>query len=121
MEEKTNMKVLNAKIHGCLDYVVVLGFALAPTILGMTGLPATISYLLAFVHLSVTLVTNFPMGALKILPMKAHGMIELAVGPTLIALPWIFGFATAYIARDFYVGAGIAVFATWLITDYKSA
>jgi hypothetical protein len=114
------VKILNAKIHGYLDYVVVISFLLAPSLFGFSGLPAILSYLLAGVHLLVTLLTAFPAGMLKLLPLKIHGWIELAVAPTLVVLPWLAGFADIPSARGFYVGAGAVVFLTWLVTDYSA-
>jgi len=41
------------------------------------------------------------------------------VSLTLAALPWLLRFAADPVARNFYLGAGAAVFVTWLITDYR--
>ena len=115
------MRVLRPTIHGILDYAVVIAFALAPALLGLSGLSATISYVLAVVHLLLTLVTAFPLGAVKLVPLPLHGAIELLVSIALVALPWILRFAHDTIARDFYVGAGALIFAVWLLTDYRAA
>ena len=112
------MKILSPKIHGVLDYAVVLAFLAAPTLFGMTGVAALLSYALAAVHLGLTLLTDFPMGALRVIPLTFHGWIELAVGPALLAAPWILGFSGH--ARIFYVAAGAAIFVTWCATDYRA-
>jgi hypothetical protein len=114
------MRVLRPTIHGILDYAVVVAFALAPTLLGLSGLPATISYLLAVVHMLLTLVTAFPLGVVKLVPLPLHGAIELVVSIVLVALPWILRFSQVTIARDFYVGAGALIFVVWWITDYAA-
>src|SRR5579864_8892655 len=49
------MRVIGAGLHRMLDFVTVVGFALAPTVLGLVGFAATLSYLLAAVHLVLTL------------------------------------------------------------------
>lgn len=115
------MRVLRPTIHGILDYAVVIAFALAPALLGLSGLPATVSYLLAGIHLLLTLVTAFPLGAVKLVPLPLHGVIELVVSIVLVALPWILRFTQDTLARDFYVGAGALIFLVWLITDYTAA
>lgn len=115
------MKVLTPRIHGYLDYVVVVAFLVVPTLFGFSGLPATIAYVLAAVHLALTLLTSFPLGTLKVIPFTLHGTIELVVSFTLVALPWLLGFASILPARNFYVAAGIVIFIVWLITDYKVA
>jgi hypothetical protein len=111
------MKILSPKIHGILDYVVVLVFLAAPVLFGMTGVPALLSYALAAVHLTLTLLTDFPMGALRVIPLPIHGWIELAVGPSLIAAPWLLAFSAT--ARIFYAAAGVAILVTWRATDYR--
>lgn len=88
------MKILSPKIHGYLDYVVVIGFLLAPTLLGLSGIPATIAYLLAPVHLLVMLLTNFPLGIFKAMSFRLHSNIEFLVSFILITLPWLLGFAS---------------------------
>ncbi len=77
------MKVLSPTIHGILDYVVVIAFALAPALLGLSGLPAAISYSLAVVHLLLTLATAFPLGAVKLvpLPLQCARIENLSSGP----------------------------------------
>ncbi len=112
------MKILSPKVHGMLDYVVVLLFLAAPKLIGLQGASALLSYALAGVHFLVTVLTDFPMGLVKLIPLKVHGWIELAVAPTLIAVPWVLGFAQVPAARWFYVADGVVIFLTWLITDY---
>lgn len=113
------MSVLSPRAHGYLDYLTVVLFALAPTVLGLTGLPAQIAYALAAIHLLLTLVTHFPLGVAKIVPLPAHGAIELVVSVALVALPWLAGFAADATARWFYVVLGIVIFVVWLLTRYE--
>jgi accessory gene regulator protein AgrB len=115
------MKVLTPRTHGILDYVTVIAFLLAPTLFDVSGLPVTISYLLAVVHLVLTIITAFPLGLIKAVPFRLHGMIELTVSIILVLLPWLLGFASIPAARNFYVATGIVIFIVWLITDYTSA
>jgi len=115
------VKILNAKAHGCLDYLVVLIFLAAPSVLHLSMLPAAISYTLAAVHLLVTIATDFPLGLLKVLPLKWHGIIELIVGPVLIALPFVLGMGNEPAAQYFYVVNGVVILLVWFLTDYGSA
>jgi hypothetical protein len=114
------MKILSARLHGYLDYVTVLGFAVAPTLLGLEGLPKLICYGLAGVHLCLTLLTDFPLGAAKLIPCKIHGVIEFVVSIALVVLPWALGFATDPAARNFFMAAGVTIFLVWLLTNYKT-
>ena len=115
------MKIINSKIHGTLDYAVVLIFLAAPTLCGFSGLPAAISYALSAIHLVLTLVTAFPLGVVAIVPLRLHGAIELVVSICLVALPWALQFSTDMAARNFYVGAGATIFLVWLVSDYRPA
>jgi hypothetical protein len=115
------MKLISPKVHGYLDYVVVLVFLAAPALLHFSGIPAVISYTLAGVHFALTLLTNFPLGLVKLIPLKIHGYIELAVGPCLIALPFVLGLSSEPAALGFYVTSGIVILVVWALTDYKNA
>jgi hypothetical protein len=115
------MKILNAKIHGYLDYLVVLVFLAAPSLFHFSQIPSVIAYALAGVHLALTLLTDFPMGVLKIVPLKWHGIIELIVGPVLVALPFVLGFGPEPSAQYFYIAVGLVIFIVWVLTDYRSA
>ena len=113
------MRFLTSKSHGALDYVVVIFLWLSPAIFGLSDFVSMITYVLGGIHLVLTLFTNFEFGLLKIIPFSLHGWIELAVSVNLVAAPWVLGFSENFVDRIFYVGFGIAVFATWSVTDYQ--
>jgi hypothetical protein len=112
------MKIIDAKIHGAIDYLVVIFLWLSPTIFGLSGFVATITYALGGIHLLLTALTNFPFGIIKVIPFAVHGWVELIVSIVLVASPWLLGFSENPTDRYFYIGFGVAVFATWLITGY---
>lgn len=114
------MKILSPRAHGYIDYLVVVGFLGGPAVFELDGLPATIAYVLAVVHLLLTSVTDFPMGLVKLVPFPLHGLIEFAVSIVLFALPWVAGFSDVEMARNFYVGAGASVLLAFLISDYTA-
>jgi len=113
------MKILTAKTHGALDYVVVIFLWISPSIFGLSNFVSTITYALGGVHLVLTILTNFQYGLIKIIPFSLHGWIELAVSLILVGAPWLLGFNENPTDRIFYVGFGIAVFVTWILTDYN--
>ena len=110
------MKILSPTQHGYLDYLTVVIFLLAPSLIGLTGLAGTIAYLLAAIHLAMTLVTDFPLGVIKKLSFSIHGWVERIVGPALVFLPFVFGFDGA--AKVFYLVIGIVIIIVGLMTDY---
>lgn len=113
------MKVISPRMHGYLDFVTVILFLSAPELLNLSQVPAMLAYSLAGVHLIVTLASDFPFGVVKIIPFPVHGWIERIVGPSLIAVPFILGFATEEIARNFYIAAGLIIIAVGALTDYQ--
>jgi hypothetical protein len=115
----TTMKILNTSIHGILDYATVIAFASAPTLVGFSGAPAMLAYLLAGVHLAMTVLTDMPLGLVKIIPMRLHALVEMLVGPTLIAVA-LSAPSLVMEAQGFFVASGIAICAVWLLSDYAS-
>ena len=114
------MKVISPRLHGYLDFLTVILFLLAPALLDLGQVPAMLAYSLAAVHLVVTLTSDFPFGVIKIIPFPVHGWIERIVGPSLIAVPFILGFANEETARNFYIAAGLVIIAVGVLTDYQS-
>jgi hypothetical protein len=110
------MKIISSEIHAALDYLTVIIFALAPTVIGLTGTAAIISYALAVVHLSMTLVTDMPFSMVKIVPIKLHALVELTVGPVLVIGGLLLELPTP--ARTFFIAMGIIIFAVWLLSSY---
>jgi uncharacterized membrane protein YhaH (DUF805 family) len=113
------MKPINSRLHGILDYLTVVVFALAPSVLGLTGAAAGLSYALAVVHLLVTLATDFELGVARLLPARWHGWIELVVGPVLVVVPWLLGFSDDATERTFFVAAGVVILVVWALTAYQ--
>lgn len=111
------MRVLTPPLHRILDFVTVLAFAAAPSLVPLSGAAAVLSYALAVVHLAVTLVTTWPGGSRRLLPLQAHGGLEAAVGIVLVALPFLAGWVDR--ARVFYVAAGVVILAVWVLTRYQ--
>ena len=114
------MKIISIKNHGFFDYITVLAFALIPMIFGLEGIPAYLSYALAVIHLSMTLLTAFPLGVVKVIPVKLHKLVETIVGPVLVIVPWVLGFSENLTARYVYVGMGLIIIAVGFLTDYFS-
>lgn len=115
------MKFLNPKVHGYLDYAVILLLFIAPSLFRFVGEASTVSYVLGVAYLAMVLATAYPLGVFKLIPFTIHGTIELIISPLLIAMPWIAGFSYDQSARYFFIVGGVALFFVWLVTDYKAA
>jgi hypothetical protein len=112
------MKFISPKIHGIIDYLVVVFLLASPAVFGFTGLLATFTYALGAVHLILTILTAYSVGLVKVIPFPLHGSIEFIVGVVLIILAYTL-FNDEPIGKLFYVIFGTVVLLTWLVTDYK--
>ncbi len=110
-------KPITPWLHGVLDYIVVVVFLLAPTLFGLIGFAATLSYLLAGVHLLMTLLTAFPLGVARVVPFPLHGIVELVVGVVLAVLGLVL---FEGVAMWFYFAMGLGILIVWALTDYRS-
>lgn len=114
------MRVLTAFSHGIIDYVFVAALLLAPTLFSLDAVPSIAAYVVGVAHLAISLCTRYPLGVFKRLPTGVHGVIEVLASVLLVALPWLLGFEQAPVARSVFLGLGLLLFGTWVITDYGS-
>ena len=112
------MRVLTPQIHRGLDYLTVIIFLLAPSILGFSGLSAVLARILAFVHLIMTSLTAFPPSTSKIISFHLHGWVERIVGPVLVVLSFVPGIARDTVSMLFFLIMGIVIVGVGFLTDY---
>src|SRR5207237_7283516 len=62
--------------HGIIDYAMVIFLIIGPRLIGFNGKQATFCYILAAVHLALTVLTRFPLGVLKVVGFPLHGVVE---------------------------------------------
>ena len=108
--------MIRPTVHRVLDLLTVIGFAVAPFILRLSGPAAWLAWVLAAVHLLMTLATSFPDGAPGPVPFRLHGLVELLVAIVLLVVPFVVGWTGA--ARWFYVVAGIVILLVRLGTRF---
>ena len=114
------MKKLSPKIHGALDYITVLFLLLSPSLIDMQTLGAEFTYILAIVHLILTLLTDFPAGVFKIIPLKIHGLIEIIVSIALIGIAVWFRSIGDNVSFYYYLIFAVILFIVWATSEYKS-
>jgi hypothetical protein len=121
MKNKTKpaMKILSSRMHGFLDYVTVIFLLLTPYLFGFNGLVAYFTLSLGIVHLVLTLFTNFEWGLFRIVPLRIHGAIELAVSVLLLGVAFWFRATVDYTSFVFYIVFAAVLFIVWLISDYQ--
>jgi hypothetical protein len=112
------MKFISPTIHGFIDYLVVVFLLASPTFFGFTGTVAMFTYALGVVHLLLTVLTRYPLGIIKVIPVSLHATIEVLVGVALIVLAYTLFKDNAQGSKLYYVIFGTVVLLTWLVTDY---
>ena len=89
------MRVISTRTHGVLDYLTGGMLLAAPRLLGLTGVPASArAFRLAGGGAALySLLTDYELGAVRVLPMPAHLAMDAASGALLASSPWLLGFA----------------------------
>ncbi len=113
------MKVISPKLHGILDYLVVLFLAASPTLFKMEGALCNFTYGLAAVHLVLTICTSYELGLIKIIPFPIHGIIEFFVAIALALVSFWFNRNGDALGFYFYLYFAVAIMAVFLLTDFK--
>lgn len=110
------MRIIPTKVHGYLDYIVGFAF-LVPCLLSYRGTPVLILFSLGILTIVYSFMTNYEMGAMKVIPVAAHLVIDFISGAFLAASPWLFNFSDT-ISTPFLV-AGIFEMVVSLFTRLK--
>jgi hypothetical protein len=113
------MKVISSFIHGLIDYIVVIFLWTAPFMFEMSDLVSNALFILGGVHLLLTILTDYDLGIIKLIPLAAHGLIELIVAILLVASPWLLQVSDQPTDRNFLVIFAVAVLLIWLLSDYQ--
>ena len=114
------MKKLSPRVHSILDYFTVLFLLLSPSLFDMQTLGSVFTYVLAIVHLVLTLLTDFPSGVFKVVPLKIHGLIEIIVSIALIAIAVWFRRSGDNVSFYYYLIFAVILFIVWTTSEYKS-
>jgi len=86
---------MSFRMHGMMDYIIGLALLLAPNLLGFADVPvaATVARVIGAIVLLQVLMTRFQYGAVKVIPVRMHLMMDYVIGLVLAVSPWLFGFA----------------------------
>jgi hypothetical protein len=113
-------KPIDARRHGMMDYATVAATAAAPRALGFPRQAETLAYGLAAGYLGLSLLTDYPLSAKRVVPFRGHGAAEVLIGAALPFLPWLAGFAEDRRARNFFLGLTALTAVTALLTDWNA-
>ncbi len=113
------MKVISPGFHGVLDYFTVLFLAISPSIFAMGAAAIIFTYVLAAIHLGLTVLTNFDLGIVRVIPLKIQGAIELVVSILLLIVAVLFRKTGDQTSYYIYLIFAIVLFIVWLVSDYR--
>ncbi len=90
-----NTRIIPTKIHGALDYLASGVNLVFPRLLGLHDAPwaARVPRIDGAAGAGYSLITDYELGALKVLPLPAHLAFDAAKGAFKASSPWLFGFA----------------------------
>jgi hypothetical protein len=115
-------KLIPPKVHGVLDFASAFALIAFALILGGSRLAVATGIVLGAVLIVVSLLTDYPLGVIRVIPFKLHSAGDYVGAFTLIAAPFILGFADDDATLSaLYVITGVALVAVSLATDYETA
>ena len=89
------VRVIPTEVHGALDYLASAANLAFPRLLGLGDEPSAVlvARIDGLAGAGYGLLTDYRLGALRILPMPLHLALDAAKGIFMAASPWLFGFA----------------------------
>ncbi len=100
------MRIIPSTIHGFMDYFIAILLIASPWLFGFYrgGIESYIPIGVGTLILVQALMTRNETGAMKVIPMSAHLMSDLAIGLFLALSPWLFFFHDYIWEPHFIVG-----------------
>jgi hypothetical protein len=111
-------KPISPRVHGMLDYGTSAAVAVAPRLMNFPAPARRLFDSLAGGYTALSAVTDYPLSAKRLVPFKAHGAAELAIGLALPAMPWVLGFARHRAARNLCFGLAAMTMVVAALTDW---
>lgn len=111
------MKIIDTKTHGYMDYIMGIFLIASPSLfsLNVNAIESTVFYIVGVTAIIYSLLTNYELGFLKIIPMKGHLALDIFSGIFLAGSPWLLGFAEIVYMPHLVLGIieiGAALFTT---------
>lgn len=114
------IRLLPAWFHAIADYAVGAGLILIALVVGGSAAAVATGVVVGATVLAVSLITKYPLGAVKVLPFTVHSAGDYLAAALLLLAPFALGFSGSDSGLSVvYVVAGVAVLAVSLITNYQ--
>lgn len=112
-------KLLPAKVHGVVDYGSGFALVAIALIFGFSETAVGTGFVLGAVLIVISLLTDYPLGLIKVIPFVVHSAADYLGAAALITAPFVLGFNDSDTrSAASYVVMGVALVAVSLITDY---
>jgi hypothetical protein len=89
------MRFISTRARGVVDYLMGALLIVAPYVPGFAGGTAAqwIPQVVGAALIGASLLTDYELGAVRMIPMPVHLFLDVAAGALLAVSPWLFGFA----------------------------
>ena len=89
------LRVIPTSVHGVIDYAAGGALYATPALLGLDDVPASARTLrlAGGGAIGSSLLTDYEVGLVKLIPMPVHLTLDVMSGALVAASPWLFGFA----------------------------
>ncbi len=107
-----SVKFITRRVHAYLDYPVAAALIVLPFVLGLgesNPMALYLSVVTGIAALILTILTDHHLGLIRILPYSLHMAVDLVVGLTFLAAPFIFGFSGLDAAYYWLNGAAVVL------------
>ena len=114
------VRILPAWFHAIADYAVAAALIIIPIVAGGSDKAVAAGIVVGSVVALVSMLTRYPLGVLKVLPFTIHSAGDYLAAALLVIAPFALSFNDPDAGLTaFYIGAGVAVLAVSLITNYQ--
>lgn len=110
--------LIGRRLHGWLDDLVTLIYLSGAVGLGLRGAALAITLAGAATHFSLTRLTDYPQGTIKLIPFRTHAFVELGEGLVVVAATLGFASAAPPFHRLFLGAIGLSQLAAFAFSDY---
>ncbi len=112
-------KPISRQMHGVMDYTYATLITAAPELFGFKTeqTAATLSRVVGAGVALTSLMTRYELGAVRVLPFKAHLAADVAAGLLTMSAPFLFGFSDNKRARNTFLAMGATSVAAGLLTE----
>lgn len=84
------MKIIPTRVHGILDYLMALTLVAIPAFVDWPSTAETILMVMGVGVFLYSLMTDYELGAFRVLPMGVHLALDLMGGLVLLTAPFLF-------------------------------